>query len=261
MNQEYWRKQPVGKPLFADSLWERPERKTGKIVLVGGNKNGFAAVTAAYAVAQEMKIASVKVILPDALKTRVPNGILDIVFAPSNPSGGLASDAIDVLNAAAQLADNVVLIGDSGANAETAALFENFIAANPETNFTITRDALDLLINASENILQNSRTQLVLGLSQFQKITRAVYYPRVITFSQGASQIAETLHKFTITYPMALTLWHASQLFFAQNGKVFSQDFAQPARVWNGEIAMRGAIWRTWQSDAAKAVLDSWTEL
>ena len=261
MNQEYWRKQSIDKPLFKNSLWERPERKTGKILLIGGSERGFAALTAAYDTAKKMNAESVKVILPDILKMRIPFGILDVVFVPSNPSGGLSRNAIGTLNAAAQPADGVVLIGDNGANAETASLFEDFIASNPETNFTIARDALDLLINTSEIILQNPHVQLVLSLSQFQKITRATYYPRVVAFTQGASQIAETLHKFTLTYPTSLTLWHSNQLFFSRKGLVFSQDFAQPMRVWSGEVAMRGAVWRSWQSNITKAILNSWIGL
>lgn len=259
--EKYWKKQKPGQPLFPDTVWEKPERKVGKIALIGGNKNGFSAVTAAYQTAQKMGVAQVKVVLPDALKSRIPSGILDINFAESNPSGGLARGALDQLRAATDFADNTILIGDSGANAETAALFEEFLCAETENDITITRDAVDLLVNASEAILAQPNVHWVLSLSQFQKITRAVYYPRVVTFSQGAEQIAETLHKFSLTYPAMITLWHDEQIFFTRNGAVYSQDFKQPMRVWSGEVVVRGAVWRTWQPDPAKAILASWTEL
>ena len=259
----FWKKQQSSKPLFPDIIWNRPERKTGKISIVGGNRNGFAAVAAAYETARQLNINSAKIILPDSLKKQIPIEIFDAIFTESNPSGSFAKNALNELNAAANFADASILIGDSGANAETSALFETFLRENFDQSITVTRDAVDSLIRSAEEILNYPKLHLVLSISQLQKLARNVYYPRIITLSQGPAQIAETLHKFSLTFPTSITLWHAGQLFFAKNGTVFSQDFAQPMRVWSGEVAVRETVWSIWsqESNLTQSIVSSWTEL
>jgi len=267
MNPDFWRIQVREKPLFPDILWSKPERKSaaGRLAIIGGNARGFAAVAAAFSVATKVGAGEIKIILPEILKKTLPVAIKDqfrdVIFAPNNPSGGFAKEAIHELNAAADFANLILFIGDSGQNSETAALLENFLRENSKSKVIITRDAVDLVKNAAEMVLQRENTHLVVSLSQLQKLFREVYYPRVITFSQGAKQIAETLHKFTITYPVAITLWHAGSLFVAKSGQVISQKFDQPLRVWSGEVATREAIWHMWQTDVAKAVATSWAEI
>ena len=45
---DYWHKQTAENPLYEDVLWARPENKhgAGKLLVVGGNLHGFAAVRA-----------------------------------------------------------------------------------------------------------------------------------------------------------------------------------------------------------------------
>ena len=260
---KFWRVQQPDQPLFPDVLWSKPERRdtAGRLAIVGGNAHGFSAVAAAYQTALTTGVGAARVILPDVLKNKIPPAMTDVIFAPSNPSGGLASDALNELNAAADWADLFLFVGDSGANSETAALVENFFKQNAETPIVLARDAVDLIKNSAEIVLKRANTHLVVSLSQLQKLTREVYYPRVITFSQGAKQIAETLHKFTITYPASLTLWHADNLFVAKNGDVISQKFTAPLRVWSGEIATREAVWWIWQKDVVKAAVSAWADI
>ena len=265
---DYWRQQESGKPLFSDVLWSKPERRdaAGKLAIVGGNVHGFAAVAAAYQTALQTGVGEVKVILPDVLKN---NGLpANCTFAPTNPSGGLAAQALAELNAAADWANLVLFIGDNGQNSETAGLFEGFLskqtsisASAGDKPVVLTRDAVDLIKNAAENVLNRPNTHLIVSLSQLQKLCKNVYYPRVITFGQGVKQIAETLHKFTITYPCTITLWHANNLFVAHAGQVVTQQFNQPTRVWSGEVATREAVWQIWNTDPVQAVATSWIEL
>ena len=53
MDRTYWHKQTVEKPLFPDILWSRPQnkRQAGKLLIVGGHAESFAAVGEAYAAA------------------------------------------------------------------------------------------------------------------------------------------------------------------------------------------------------------------
>lgn len=261
MNADYWQKQSAKKPLFSDILWSKPERKVGRLAIVGGNSRGFSAAARAFSIAEKLGVGDIKVLLPASLKNNF-SPAFDVTFLPANPSGGLAKKALPEMRAAAEFAKITLVIGDLGANSETAALLEDFVAQT-ESPIFIARDAVDLVANSSENILNRANVHLILSLSQLQKLAKNVYYPRVITFSEGAAQIAETLHKFTLTFPASATLWHAGQLFFAQNGRVFSQDFGQPMRVWSGEIAARETVFAAWfpESDLAKSVVSAWAEL
>jgi hypothetical protein len=267
MTSDFWRKQDPEKPLFPDVLWGKPERRdaAGRLVIVGGNSHGFAAVAANFITATRVGVGDVKIILPESLKKTLPPAVktqfADVVFAPANQSGGLAQEAIGDLRAAANFAGTLLFIGDSGQNSETATLLETFLRENNEIPVVLARDAIDLIKNSAELVLNREKTHLVVSLGQLQKLSRAVYYPRVITFSQGLNQIAETLHKFTTTYPIAITLWHTGFLFIAKNGQVISQKFDQPMRMWSGEIATRETAWSLWSSDIIHASATAWAEL
>jgi len=260
MNPDYWQKQDPDKPLFPDVLWSKPELKStsGKLAIIGGNAHGFAAVAGGYQIALKTGVGEAQVILPDIIKPKLPPAMTDAIFAPTNPSGGLSAQALGELNAASSWANLILFIGDNGQNAETAGLFETFLTKDSETPVVITRDAVDLIKNAAETVLNRAPTHLVVSLSQLQKLFRSVYYPKVITFGQGVKQIAETLHKFTITYPCTITLWHSGNLFIASSGQVITQSFDQPMRVWSGEIATRAAAWQIWNADILQAVATSW---
>ena len=187
----------------------------------------------------------------------------DLLLVPSNPSGGMALAAEKCLDVAAGWSGQMLFIGDSGANSETAQLLQKFIADEAYLDITVTvaRDAVDLVIYDAESLLNRPKCCLVVSLAQFQKLARAVFYPRMITFSQGIRQVAETLHKFTITYPATIVLFHDDNLIVAHGGRVVSQAFSEAMRVWNGEVPTRAAAWQVWQSDPIKAIATSWTEL
>ena len=266
MNDKYWQQQTAGKPLFPDAEWSKPERRdlAGKLAIIGGNSQNFSGVAASHQTALNTGVGSVRVVLPDALKKTLPAAFtksIDLLFAPTNPSGGFAAESIHEWRAASGWADLVLFVGDSGANSETAALLENFLTENDTSPVVIARDAVDLIKNSAETVMNRPKTHLVVSFSQLQKLFRAVYYPRVLTFSQGVRQVAETLHKFTLTYPVTLSLWHSGNLFVANDGEVITQAFELPLRVWSGEVATRSAVWQIWQPDPLKAVSTSWAEI
>ena len=131
-NSDWWQIQTPKKPIFPDIEWSKPEQRSsrGRLLIVGGNKLGFAAVGQSYKTATECGAGEVKVVLPDGLRKTLPNtmsNMLEGVFLPTNPSGGFAKNGISDLIAAANWSNGVLLIGDSGQNSETAILYEDFI--------------------------------------------------------------------------------------------------------------------------------------
>ncbi len=243
----YWRQQTPTKPLFPDVEWNKPEQKghAGKLGIVGGNKLGFAAVGEAYSVALDAGIGEVRVLLPDMLKKMVPPVITDVVYAASNPSGGLARDAKTEMHVMGQWANAVLMIGDAGRNSETAIVYEDFIREYGG-QLTITRDAFDLLQNTLELVVGRPDTLLVVSFAQLQKAFSRLYYPKMLTFSMQLQQLVETLHKFTITYPVSIATFHQDHLVVANGGNVTTTLWQNPMAIWKGTVASQAAAYWLW---------------
>lgn len=243
----YWNKQTSDKPLFPDIEWNKPERRdqAGKLGVIGGNKLGFAAPAEGYSQALNTGVGEVRVLLPDALKKTIPASITDAVFAPTNPSGGLNGQALEPLKSLGNWADGILLIGDAGRNSETALLYENFIT-DYSGQLTITRDAIDLVKNNSQLLVERENTLLIASFAQVQKIFQAVYYPKILTFNMNLTQLVEALHKFTITYPVALVTLHRDTIFIAFKGRVVTQEWHLPMLIWRGTVAATAAAYWLW---------------
>lgn len=245
----YWQRQQHGKPLFPDIEWSKPVRRdhSGRLLVVGGNKQGFIAVAEAYTTALNQGVGSVKVLMPDCLSKSVPRTLLDVVFAACTPSGGLSKDALSELRASSEWANAVLLVGDAGRNAETAMAYEDFISTYTGP-ITVTRDAVDLIKNNPSLLAQRSLTTLVVSFAQLQKLFQGLYYPKVITFNIQLLQLVEALHKFTITYPCTIVTLHKDTLLIAHQGQVVTQDWNQPMAIWRGQVATIAASYLLWNN-------------
>jgi len=246
MESTYWRKQEPSKPLFPDIEWSRPEQKSqaGKLLIVGGNKLGFVSVATAYDIASQLRVGAVRALLPDALRTAIPPTILDTVFVPSNPSGGMSQQGSGLAMASLQWCDHCLLIGDTGRNSETAMLFEAMLAT--DTPLTITRDAVDLLKNSAAQMIDRPRTTLVVSFAQLQKLFQAVYFPKMLSFSMQLSLLVETLHKFTLSYPCTVVTYHQNKIVIAYGGDIITQEYDDPMIIWRGITATRSACYQLW---------------
>lgn len=242
----YWLKQSSTKPLFPDIEWNKPEQRShaGKLAIIGGNKLGFVAIRDAYEVATELGAGQIRAVLPDVLKRTIPPSVSDAIFVPSNPSGGFSREALPEFQAACAWADLCLLIGDAGRNSETAMSFEALLES--DSRVVITRDAVDLLMPAMGRFVDRERTTFVVSFAQLQKIFQSVYYPKIISFSMQLLQLVETLHKFTITYPVTIVTFHQNQLVIAHDGRVVTQEFDQPMAIWRGITATRAATYLLW---------------
>lgn len=256
---DYWRQQKPAEPLFSDIEWSKPEQKAhaGRLGIVGGNKLGFAGVAEAYSTAYSTGAGQVKVLLPDSLQKMIPTAWTDVVTAPSTVSGGLAKDALPDVMALSSWATMLLLIGDAGRNSETAIVYEDLLR-NSTLPITITRDAIDLVKNAPEMLVNRPNTLLVLSFAQLQKLFQAVYYPKVLTFSMQLLQLVEAVHKFTITYPISLAVLHKDTMVVAHNGQVTTTPWESPMLIWRGTTATSASVYWSWnQSQPLEAVTTS----
>lgn len=261
MDHTYWHRQTPGKPLFPDIEWSKPERRdqAGKLLVVGGNKLGFSAAAESYQRSLATGAGQVKVLLPDCLKGTVPSTLLDVLFGACTTSGGLSKDAIGELHAASEWADQTLLIGDAGRNAETALLYEEFIRRYDKP-LTVTRDAIDLVKNNPSLLVDRPNTVLIASFAQVQKMLAGVYYPKILTFSMQLLQLVETLHKFTITYPCTIVTLHKDTLIIASGGEVITQEWHNTMAIWRGTVAADAACYWLWNpSNPSHAIATSIT--
>lgn len=243
----YWHQQAIDKPLFPDIEWQKPEQRSmrGKLGIVGGNKLGFAGVAESYSTAQEAGVGTVRVLLPDCLRKMIPTSMTDVVFAGCNQSGGLSRDALGELLALGAWSDCVLLAGDAGRSSETALVYSDFIREYTGP-LVITRDAIDLVRNDTEALVDRPETTLVLSFAQLQKLFRSIYYPKMLTFSMQLMQLVETLHKFTAIYPVTIVVLHRENLIVAHGGEVTTTKWDNPMEIWRGHTATRIASYLMW---------------
>ncbi len=247
MQHSYWRTQTSNTPLFPDIEWSKPEQRSarGRLGVMGGNKLGFAGVAESYQVALETGAGECRVLLPDCLRKQIPSAMTDVVFGASNPSGGLAKDALGEALALAHWSGCLLLAGDAGRNSETAILYSDLLR-NYSGLVVITRDAIDLVKNDAEALVNRPSTVLILSFAQLQKLFQSVYYPKVLTFSMQLLQLVEAVHKFTISYPITLAVLHRETLVVAHGGEVTTTTWENPMAIWRGHTAARAASYLMW---------------
>jgi hypothetical protein len=123
--------------------------------------------------------------------------------------------------------------------------FETLLSSHAG-HIVITRDAVDLIRPASTALVARPKTTLVLSFAQLQKLFQAVYYPKILSFSMQLMQLVDTLHKFTLTYPVTIVTFHQSQLIIAHDGEVVTQEFDEPMAIWRGTVATKAASYLLW---------------
>lgn len=256
MDYSYWKKQTADQPLFPDIEWSKPEQRAqaGKLGIIGGNKLGFAGVAEAYGIAKETGVGEAKVLLPDALRKTIPKVITDALFADTNPSGSLSKDALPDMKTLGGWAQSILLVGDAGRSSETAIAYEQFIA-DYHGQLVVTRDAIDLVKNSSQLLVERPDTVLVASFAQLQKLFQSVYYPKVLTFSMQLTNLVEALHKFTITYPVTLVTLHKDTLLISCGGEVITMPWANPMAIWRGSVAARAACYWLWNPNKPSAAI------
>jgi hypothetical protein len=249
MANTYWRKQ-ADQPLFSDLLWSRPENRqhAGKLLIIGGNLHGFAAPATAYQEAIKAGIGTSKVLLPDALKKTVGRILENGEYAPSTPSGSFNQQALATWLDWSAWADTILLAGDLGRNSETAITIESFVGKTSKP-IVITKDAVDYFYTNPNQVLQHSKTTLVLSLAQLQKLSKEAKLPHPVTFSMGLPQLAEWLHDFSNDHKARIVVYHLANILVAVQGQVTSTHVGDQ-ETWRVKTATHAAVW--WLQNPSK---------
>lgn len=252
-NLDYWHRQST-KKLFNDIDLMAPEQRrfAGKLLIIGGNKGMFFAVASALEAAKRFGAGEVRALMPDALKSQVPS-TPELYFAEAEASGAFGRLALQEMLRQAEWADAVLLIGDSGKNAETTLVFAEFMEKCQKPVY-ITRDAVEAVTpSATDWAMREYETGLLLTMPQLQRLLRTMYYPKVVTLSQPTNQLVEILHKFTLSYPVCLATFHNDLILVAQKGEVVTQAIGEtdwtPISLWGGALLTRAIVARLWNPE------------
>jgi len=253
MPADYWLRQTPDKPLFESLLWSRPENRAyaGKLMIAGGNLQGFAVPAEAYGYAMQAGIGNTRVILPDALQKTVGWAFEAGEFAPSTPSGSFGRAALGEFIACAQWADGVLLAGEFGRNSETAILLESFVEKYSQ-QLTITRDAVDYFTATPLQVLARPETTLVLSLAQLQKMIINISWTTPITFSMDLLQLVDALHGLTAHYQANIIVKHLETILIASSGQVVTHRPVKDSKIWRVATAAPAAVW--WLQNPSKTL-------
>ena len=244
MEDTSWLKQ-TDEPLFPDLLWSKPEnkRQAGKLLIAGGNLHSFAAPAAAYAAAVKAGIGSVKVLLPDSLKSQIGHfqgPALEIEFGGSTPSGSFARTVLAKLLEEAERANGVLLAGDFGHNSETAIVLDSFMDKY-EGQVTVAGDALDYFLGSNSRILSRKNTLSVINLGKLQKLVKNNGSSAAVRHSMGLHELVTFLNQW-LTADKYLITKHQEQHVVAANGQVSSTK-AKEDNNWQVELAAYVSVW------------------
>lgn len=224
-----------------DLFWNIPEQAQGSVNIIGGSLQSFhTPIRVAEFLGKKYPVQSINVILPDALKNKLP-ALPNLVFLSSTDSGSLA-DGAEIL-AKTNATDYNLVIGDLSKNSITAKILAEVCKEN-KTPLLVTRDAVDLLSNvATESTLMNEKLIIMASVIQLQKLLRAIYYPKMLMLAAPLGNVAEILHKFTLSYPVSIITLHNGQVLVAKNGRVVATGLEKtafsPISFWSGEVAAK----------------------
>ena len=234
---------------FQDLYWNLGEQTKETINLIGGNSQNFrmSVKTAEYMTSKFH--VNVKVVLPDALKGKLPP-LNNIIYMPSTDSGSF--DNSDQFKELISAADYNLLIGEFSKNSITEKAIAS--ACDSKGKIVITRDGVDLLAGFKpEKSLMNENLIIFSSMPQLQKLLRAVYYPKVLLLTQSLMQVSEILHKFTLSFPVAVITLHDGQILVSKNGLThiipLSKTGYSPLTIWNGELAAKITVMNLFNPD------------
>lgn len=241
----YWSKQAAGQPLYPDLLWSRPENElqAGKLLIIGGNSQSFAAAAEAYTNATSAGIGTTRVLLPDSLQKTIGRAFEAGEFAASTPSGSFSRTALADYLDLSLWADGVLLAGDLGRNSETAILLESYLDKF-QGQVTITRDVITYFAELPTVVLTRPKTLVVLSMSQLQKLGVSARFPMAFTLGMDMLRLIENLHEFTKRYEVSIITKHLDMFIVAVNGQISTTKLTEDCQIWRLKIASYAAVWQ-----------------
>ena len=244
---------------YSEVFWNIPERKQGNISVVGGNAQMFRATAKiAEYLETNFPLERVSLVLPDALKDKLPP-LENLVWLGSTSTGSFANE--EELAKIFNSSDANILPGELSKNTATVQAVASACVSSDKPLF-ITRDAVDLVaVDGADRLLENENLVVVCSMVQLQKLLHAAYYPKVVLLSSSLLQVAELLHKLTLSFPSAVVTLHNETVLVAKDGRVNAVPLEKTPytamNIWNGELVARMAALSLYHPDFLEAAVAS----
>ena len=244
MNLDYWIK--TDKAIDENIFWNIPEQRTGTVQIIGGNSNNFSTEIRQTEFLNSLNLKEVRLLLPDSLRTKIPP-VPGVNFAPSTESGSF--DKSNELKFAINDADVTLFSGDFSKNSATSVALTSAIKESTKP-IVLVRDSIDAISDSAEEFIEKGNITLVASMSQLQKLFRSLMYPKMILLSSPLMPIVETLHKFTLSYPVTILTFHQDKVIVANGGKVITTSIEKteysPIGLFVGNLASKITALQTW---------------
>lgn len=192
-------------------------RRTGRVLLVGGHRDGFAELQKVYAGFEAAQVAECHLALPDKL-SKLVGSLEGISLLASNPSGSIARDALTELVHLADESDMVSLGPDLSNNSETTLVMQRLIAETRASVLIPPQSTEQLLPEAME---WKNKENLLLFIKhkQLYKLAAKLAVDATIPLSPSADAIAQIALASSREFSPSLVISYENSIIVSVGGK------------------------------------------
>jgi len=201
---------------YQDILWSRPTRRTGRILLAGGHRDGFAELQKAFVGFDAAGAADCHLALPDKL-SRLLGSLEGISLVPSNPSGSIARDAVAELTHLANEADLICIGPDLSNNSETTLAMQRVIAET-RSSVVIPSSSTEQLISEAGEWHDKSNMMIFINQKQLFKLATKLAVDATIPLSITNEALLEIIKAVSTNYAPVLVLATKDAIIYAVAG-------------------------------------------
>lgn len=240
-----WQKQDPKKPLYPDLIWSRPENKNhaGKLLLIGGKAGEFINVSSTYILANKAGAGIIRTLLPDSLQ-QIGKNIDEVEFSRSNQGGGFAKTALADFFDLSDWADQVLLAGDFGKNAETTVILDGYLLRSQKP-IVLSQKALTSISLSYEQLLKLPVT-LVITRDELRKIAIRIGSHIAVTSTANFETIKEVMFNISSQSKANLVIIDQDNTWVAVNGNIISTK-TTPIDI--NTLAAYVAVWQMQNPD------------
>jgi len=206
------------KPLYEDILWSRPVRRTARILLVGGHRDGFSKLQKVYTGFTDAQVAECHLAVPDKL-SKLVGSLEGVSLLASNPSGSIARDGLSELIRLADQSDLVSLGPDLSNNSETTLVMQRLITETRASIVIPPQSAEQLLSEAGE---WKTKENLLLFINhkQLYRLATKLVVDTTIPLNVTNEAISEIALAVSKVYVPSLVILMTDSIIVAKSGKV-----------------------------------------
>lgn len=206
------------KLLYEDILWSRPVRRTGRVLLVGGHRDGFAELQKLFQGFEDAQVAECRLALPDKL-SRLVGSLEYVSLVASTPSGSVSRDALAELVYLANESDLVSIGPDLSNNSETTLAMQRLIAET-RASILIPPQSTEQLLPEAGEWKDKENLLLFLNHKQLYRLASKLAVDATIPLSPTVDAIAGIALAVSKEFSPSLIISLENSLIVAVTGKV-----------------------------------------